>query len=158
MTKGCDYMSVCLFLASDMPLTEFAPLQDYPLHINIDNGTVYDGDADDNYFLSFFSDVADYTDKKYAVSIEWRYTDGRAKQIIEYIRTALQKSDSLEFWHVWLMDYYEFEDRPFIHRKTISIDELTTEHIKEIDNAVIWNTPDKMYPERPSFYCLTVTR
>ena len=53
---------------------------------------------------------------------------------------------------------YEFEDRPFVHRKTISIEELTIEHIKEIDNAVIWNTPDKMYPERPSFYCLTITR
>ena len=151
-------MSVCLFIASDMPLAEFAPSQDYPLHIDIDNGTIYDGGADDNYFLNTFSDVADYTDKKYAVSIEWNYTDGRAKQIIEYIRTALQKSDIIEFWHVWLMGYYEFEDRPFIHRKIISIDELTREHIKEIDNAVIWNTPDKMYPERPSFYCLTITR
>lgn len=40
----------------------------------------------------------------------------------------------------------------------ISIDELTTEHIKEIDNAVIWNSPDKRYPERASFYCLTITR
>lgn len=56
------------------------------------------------------------------------------------------------------MDYYEFEDRPFIHRKIIPIDELTAEHIKELNNAVIWNSPDKMYPERPSFYCLTVTR
>ena len=56
------------------------------------------------------------------------------------------------------MDYYEFEGRPFIHRKAISVYELTTEHIKEIDHAVIWNTPDKMYPERPSFYCLTITR
>jgi hypothetical protein len=70
----------------------------------------------------------------------------------------IQKSDVIEFWHVWLMDYYEFEDRPFIHRKAISVYELTTEHIKEIDHAVIWNTPDKMYPERPSFYCLTITR
>ena len=48
----------------------------------------------------------------------------------------MQKSDNIEFWNVWLMDYYEFEDRPFIHRKIIPIDELTTEHIKEIDNAV----------------------
>ena len=27
-----------------------------------------------------------------------------------------------------------------------------------IDNAVIWNTPDKMYVGRPSFYCLTIKR
>ena len=72
------------------------------------------------------------------------------------------------------MDYYEFEDRPVIHRQTVSIDELTTKHIKEIDDAEIWNlslihiqmcirdriwnTPDKMYPNRPSFYCLEIKR
>ena len=150
-------MSVCKFIASDSPLTEFAPSQDYPLEINVDNGTIDDGGADDNYFLASFLSVKDYTDKNYAVSLEWNYTDGRATQIIEYIKTALHKSDRIEFWHVWLTDYYEFEDRPYIHRKTISIDELTVEHIKEIDDAVIWNHPDRMYPERPSFYCLTIT-
>lgn len=56
------------------------------------------------------------------------------------------------------MDYYECEDRPFIYKKAVSINELTTDYIKEIDGAVIGNTPDKMYPERPSFYCLTITR
>lgn len=151
-------MSVCTFLASDCPLSEVAPMQEYPLEINVDTGTIYDGGADDNYFLSRFTNVTDYTDKKYGVCLEWNYTDGRAKQIIEYIKTALQKSDSVEFWNVWLMDYYEYEDRPFIYKKTVSINELTTEYIKEIDGAVIWNTPDKMYPERPSFYCLTITR
>ncbi len=151
-------MSVCRIIASDMPLTAFAPSQEYPLEINIDKGAIYDGGADDNYFLNTFANVGDYTEKKHGVSLEWQYTDGRAKQIIEYIKSALLKSDSVEFWLVWLMDYYEFEDRPFIHKKTISIDELSIEHIKEIDNAKIWNSPDKTYPNRPSFYCLTVTR
>ena len=151
-------MSVCRFIASDTHLPEFAPSQDYPLEINIDNGTIFDGGADDNYFLISFENIGDYTDKKFGVYLEWNYTEGRAKQIIDYIKTALQKSDIVEFWHVWLMDYYEFEERPFIHRKTISISDLTTEQIKEIDNAVIWNTPDKMYPGRPSFYCLIIKR
>ena len=151
-------MSACRFIAADFPLTEFSPSQDYPLHINLDDGTIYDGGADDNYFLNIFTDVEDYTNKKYGVCLEWDYTDGRAKQILEYIKTALQQSDIVEFWHVWLTDYYEFEDRPFIHRKTISIRELTAEHIKETNDAKIWNTPDKTYPERPSFYCLTITR
>ncbi len=150
-------MSACRFIASDMPLAEFVPPQNYPLMINVDNGTIYDGGADDNYFLTSFANTQDYTDKNYGVSLEWNYTDGRANQIIEYIKTALQESDSIEFWHIWL-DYYEFEDRPFVHKKTISVNELTASHIKEIDNAIIWNTPDKMHPERPSFYCLTVTR
>ena len=151
-------MSVCTFIASDLPLSEFAPSQDYPVKIDIDNGTIDDGGADDNYFLISFDHVKDYTDKDYGVYLEWHYTDGRAKQIIEYIKTALQKTNHIEFWHVWLMGYYEFEDRPFIHGKTISIRELTTEHIKEIDSAAIWNTPDKIYPERPSFYHLTITK
>ena len=45
-----------------------------------------------------------------------------------------------------------------LYRQTVSIDELTTKHIKEIDDAEIWNTPDKMYPNRPSFYCLEIKR
>ena len=100
-----------------------------------------------------------YTDKKNGVCLEWNYfTEGRAKQIIEYMKNVLQDTTSIELWHVWLMDYYEFEDRPVIHRQTVSIDELTTKHIKEIDDAEIWNTSDKMYPNRPSFYCLEIKR
>ena len=97
-------MSACRFIASDIALPEFAPSQDYPIHINLDEGTIYDGGADDNYFLNTFTDVKDYTDKSYGVCLEWDYTDGRAKQIIEYIKNALQKSEVVEFWHVWLMD------------------------------------------------------
>ena len=90
--------------------------------------------------------------------MEWNYTEGRAQQIINYIRDALEETDTVELWSVWLMDYYEFEERPYIHRKTVPIQDLTIEYIKELDQAEIWNTPDKRYPDRPSFYCLTVTR
>ena len=151
-------MSVCTFIASDFPLMEVAPVQDYPLEINIDEGAIYDGDADDNFFLHFFGEIQNYTDKKNGVYLEWRYTEGRAKQIIKYINQALRNTTSIELWHVWLIDYYELEDRPVIHRQTISIDELTAKHIKEIDDAEIWNTPDKMYPNRSSFYCLEIKR
>lgn len=151
-------MSACKFIASDMHLVEFAPSRKYPLHIDLSNGTLDDGGADDNYFLISFENVARYTNRKYGVYLEWNYTEGRAKKIIEYIKAALQETEVIEFWNVWLIDYYELEDRPFIHRKTIAIGELTVEHIKEMDNAIIWNTSDKMYPDRPSFYCLTITR
>lgn len=151
-------MSSCRFIASNMPLAEFAPSQEYPVKIDIDKGTIDDGGADDNYYLISFDSIKDYCDKDYGVYLEWNYTDGRAKQIIDYIKNGLLKSESVELWLVWLMDYYEYEDRPFVHRKTISIGDLTIDHIKEIDGADIWNTPDKMSPERPSFYCLTITR
>lgn len=151
-------MSICTFIASDYPLPVVAPLQDYPLEINIDNGTIYDGNADDNFFLHVFEDVHRYTDKKYAVWLEWNYTDGRAKQILKYIKEALHDTDCLELWHVWLMDYYEYEDSPVIHNRTISLKELTAKDIEEFDNAEIWNEPDKRYPSRPSFYRLTIRR
>ena len=76
-------MSVCTFIASDYPLQEAAPEQEYPIEINIDTGTIYDGGMDDNYFLFSFPDVSDYTNKKYGVYLEWNYTDGRAERILE---------------------------------------------------------------------------
>lgn len=151
-------MSVCTFLASDCPLPEAAPTKEYPLEINIDNGTIYDGGADDNFFLLSFPDVQDYTDKKYGVYLEWDYTDGRAEQILKYMKEALEKVESIELWHVWLMDYYEYEDSPVIHKRKIRIEEMTIQDIKELDSADIWNSPDKHIPGRPSFYCLTVMR
>lgn len=150
-------MSACIFLASDHPLKEMAPSREYPLVINLDEGAIFDGGADDNFFLRTFADVMDYTDRKYGVSLEWNYTEGRANRIIGYIKDALRHTDCVELWQVWLLGWYEYEDRPVIHRKYIPIGELMPEHIKDIEDAPIWNTPDKRNPERPSFYCLTVT-
>lgn len=47
-------MSVCTFLASGFPLPVHALSQDYPLEINIDDGTIYDDGADDKYFSKCF--------------------------------------------------------------------------------------------------------
>lgn len=72
-------MSICKFIASNMPLPEFAPSQKSPVNIDIDKGTIDDCGADDNYYLLHFGSVKDYTDKNYGVYLEWNYTDGRAK-------------------------------------------------------------------------------
>lgn len=151
-------MSVCTFLASNSPLHEIAPQKEYPLVINLDEGTVYDGGADDNLWLHTFEDVRKYTDKKYGVRLEWNYTEDRAKAILEYISSALQHDTTIELWHVWLIDYYEYEESPVIQRCSVSFSDMTIDDIKEIDKAEIWNKPDKRYPERPSFYCLEITR
>ena len=151
-------MSFCTFLASDYPLPEAVPRKQYPLVINIDEGTVYDGGADDNFFLRTFKDVQKYTNKKYGVCLEWNYTEGRAKKILDYIKNALEHEASIEIWHVWLMDYYEYEESPVIQKCTVSFSDVTIDDIKEIDNAEIWNTPDKRNPDRPAFYCLIIKR
>lgn len=151
-------MSVCTFIAADIPLHEVAPSKEYPVHIDIDNGIVDDGGADDNFFLISFPDVRDYTDKKFGVYLEWNYTDGRAEQILNYMKNALEKVEAIEFWHVWLMDYYEYEDSPVIKKRTLSIGDMTIRDIYEMDKAEIWNSPDKSMPSRPSFQCLKITR
>ena len=151
-------MSVCTFIAADIPLQEVAPSKNYPIHIDIDNGIMDDGGADDNFFLLSFSDVQDYTDKKYGVYLEWNYTDGRAEKIVEYIKENLKKTEEVELWHVWLGNYYEYEDSSVIHKRTIKMDEMTIRDIYELDNANIWNHPDKYIPSRPSFYRLVITK
>ena len=151
-------MSVCTFVAADIPLQEVAPPKEYPVHIDLDKGIIDDGGADDNFFLLPFQDVQDYSDKKYGVYLEWDYTDGRAEQILKYLRTVLEKTELVELWHVWLMDYYEYEDSPVIHKRKICINELTIKDIYELDSADIWNSPDKNIPSRPLFYRLIITR
>ena len=151
-------MSVCTFIAADIPLQEMKPSKEYSVLIDIDKGIIEDGGTDDNFYLFSFPDVLDYSDKKYGVSLEWYYTDGRAEQILKYIREALKETESVELWHVWLMDYYEYEDSPVVHKRMISVQEMTVKDIYELDNADIWNGPDRNLPSRPSFYRLIVTR
>lgn len=131
-------MSVCTFIASNAPLPEAAPQA--------------------NYFLSTFRDFQLYTDKKHALWLLWDYTDGGAGEIIKYIKNALEHDPAIEVWHVFLGDFYGYEESPVIHRCTVPFSDITIDDIKEIDSAKIFNMPDKIYPHRPSFYCLTVTR
>ena len=128
----------------------------------MDQNTVWDGDADDNYFLVPFRelsfDFSRYTDKKYNVSLEWRYTEGRAKQILTYIEKALEKDENVEIWRVWLSDFYDYEESPVLKRRFLSFEDLTVDDLREIDEADLWNHLDPRYPDRPSFYCLVIER
>ena len=149
-------MSHCVFIAADDPLPEVTPSGEYPLQIDLDTGTISDGGADDNYCLFSFDEVDLYCEKKYGVYLELpQFTDGRAGQVIDYIRTALIKTNSVEIWNVWLSDYWEYDDRPHICKRTVPIDELTIDDIKEILQAENWNNKDK---NRPWFYCCEIIR
>ena len=62
-------MSACIFFASDAPLPEVFPPPEYDyLAINVDDGTIDDGGADDNFSLRTYPDSFLYTDKAFAVS------------------------------------------------------------------------------------------
>ena len=149
-------MSTCIFMAADSPLPEVRPSKEYPLHINVDTGTIFDGGADDNYSLLTFDEVDLYCKKKYGVYLELpQFTEGRVRQIMDYIRAALLQTDCVEIWNVWLLGYWEYDDRPNIRKCTIHMEELTVADMKEIINAENWDNKDK---NRPSFYCLEIIR
>lgn len=150
-------MSACTFLASDHPLPPVSPSREYPVEVKLNDGTVCDGGADDNFTLYPFAAVRDYTDKQYGVALEWYPTPGRALRILDYIRAALQDTDVVELWHVWLMGYYEYEERPVCHHYRTSLREITEKDIRELDGLAIWNHPDRRNPGRPSFYCLSIS-
>ena len=42
-------MSICKFIAADIPLQESSPSKEYSVHIDLDKGTIDDGGADDNF-------------------------------------------------------------------------------------------------------------
>lgn len=149
-------MSTCIFMAADSPLPEVRPSKEYPLHINVDTGTIFDGGADDNYSLLTFNEVDLYCQKKYGVYLELpQFTEGRVRQIMDYIRAVLLQTDCVEIWNVWLMGYWEYDDRPYIRKRTIRMEELTIDDMKEIIKAENWDNKDK---NRPSFYCLEIIR
>jgi len=93
------------------------------------------------------------------VCLEWAYyTEGRAKRIIKYISDVLRHTDTVEVWHVWLdgfCGFYDDDERPVIKKKTLHIDEVTLEVIKELDDAEIWQNN---YLKRPVFHCLRIVR
>lgn len=151
-------MSVCTFIASDAPLASVVPERVYPLVINIDEGTVYDGGADDNFFLRPFKDVQFYTDKEFGVYLAWQFTEGRARKLLDYIGNALKHAPAVEIWTVWLMDSIDYDVRPVVHKCRVPFTELTVDDIDEIASADVWNTPDPRDLDRPSFYCLEIVR
>ena len=67
-------MSACIFFASDAPLPEVFPPPEYDyLAINVDDGMVDDGGADDNFALRTYPDSFLYTDKAFAVCLDRAY-------------------------------------------------------------------------------------
>ena len=129
-------MSYFTYIASDYPLpTVERPDRELTIEFDTETGVVFDGDFDDDFALypaEYLSDVR--TEKKYAVYLEWSYyTEGRAKNIIEYIKENLKHTDEVELWHIWSGAGEIFN----VHTKNISIDSLRPEMIRELDEREI---------------------
>ena len=43
-----------------------------------------------------------YTTKPFIYSVEFRYTEGRAKEFLDYLKKNMIEGYSLELWNIWL--------------------------------------------------------
>ena len=125
-------MSYFTYIASDYPLpTVKRPDREITIEINTETGVITDGEFDDDFALYPAEGLSDVrTEKKYAVYLEWSYyTEGRAKNIIEYIKENLEHTDEVELWHIWSGAGEIFN----VHTKNIPMDSLRPEMIRDLD-------------------------
>ena len=113
---------------------------DINIVIDTENGTFDDGGFNDDFEIYDMDDRYGPTEseKEFKVVIECSLTDGRAKNILEYIRVQLQHTDEIELWSIWLGDYDQkiswYEAR---------IDEFTAEELLEIADLPVKVQPLK---------------
>ena len=112
---------------------------DTELIIDTEAETVDDGNFDDDFAILRLSDATDdiYTEKKYRTYIEWDCTEGRAKNVIDYIRNHLEHTEEIELWNIWMGN----EDRPRIRKRTIPIHELTPDDVMELEATDVLSEP-----------------
>lgn len=143
---------------------------DVAITIDTEQDTFDDGGHDDDFSISVFDKIGDVnirTEKKYCASLDWRYTKGRAQQVIAYIKELLEHTDEIEIWNIWLGIPYP---PPRIKKSKIYIDGLTPQVLKEIDavdscqeDPVAHYAPvpnswgiseEELYPD--THYCFTI--
>ena len=125
-------MSYYTYIASDDPLpTVKRPDREVSIAFDTETGSVFDGDYEDDFALYPAEGLSDVrTEKKYAVYLEWNYyTEGRARNIIEYIKENLKHTDEVELWHIWSGAGEIFN----VHTKKIPIASLCPETIRGLD-------------------------
>lgn len=137
-----------MLFASDCPLKEIFYPSDFAINFDIDNRVIDDGGKDDGFAIFSTESVLEVsTEKLYFTVLEWQYTPGRARKVIEYLKDQLEFASEIEFWHIW-------QDMNFAHRVRkikISIADLTAEDIQELDQLDVWKEP-------VTDYCYIITR
>jgi hypothetical protein len=125
-------MSLFQFLASDKILEEIKnpyiellsvneaikrniELDDFVLNdskINRDEKIIMSCDSEEHldeleikYDMYYSSECAEkYSEKQFFSEMQWRYTEGRAKRLYDYIITQLRIAEEIEIWSIWLDD------------------------------------------------------
>ena len=108
---------------------------DRSIHFDLDNGTIEDGDFDDDYaIIPIYPGRRDvHSTKKFQSRVECIWSNGRAKKILEIISDLLDNTDEVEFWHIYMENgqrpkiiYYDAKLSEFIPEDLIEISDLPT--------------------------------
>jgi len=75
-----------------------------------------------------------YTDKVYVAQIVPDLDD--LFGVISYIQNHIKTAEELELWHIW----QGVESEPVIRSQTIPVQELTVDHILELQNRDVFAT------------------
>lgn len=67
-----------------------------------------------------------YTDKKFIYSLEFRYSNKRGLQLLDYLKTNIKQGQKLELWLIWLDDKQDVE--PLI----VNYNEISIKHLREM--------------------------
>lgn len=132
-----DYASAS-DLDRDKPILLY---MDRKIHFNKETKELEDGDFDDDFSIRPFPPTEVFgihTEKPFCAEVcLHRYTDGRAENILKYIREYMQKAEELEIWHVWLDDY----ETPLLKRKELLLSDLSVSTLKELEEMQLTIKP-----------------
>ena len=105
---------------------------DIVMEIDTENNDVHIDDFDDDWAIipwndGIFCEVK--TEKRFKMQLEWgSYSDGRAKQLTDYIKQCLKETEEIELWHLWLGE----ESYLLPKKHTVSAAELAVEDIHRL--------------------------
>lgn len=118
-------------------------------HFDLDQGTVEDGDFDDDFsiipILPGRRDV--HSSKKYQSRVECIWSLGRANQILSLIDQLLENTDEVEFWHI----YMDNGERPRIIYYDARIESFTPEDLIELSDL-------STYDKGTIHHCVTIRK
>lgn len=131
----------------DKDLPEVLLVSDRKVSINVDTGVIEDGNLDDDFAIRPCpKEPGMLTSKQYCAELEWRYTPGRANQLIEYLKNQLIHTHEIELWHIWLDNQPDHQ----LSFSSKSIHRLKADDILHFEQTDVFAIP-------PTDHCCLIT-
>ncbi len=124
-----ELLSINDLISRNMPLPSFGN----QMKVDLDHKFIYSCESEEvfdeiqiyNEKIIPYSYIEKYTNKAFISTIDWRYSEARAEQLIRYIITQVKIVGEIELWNTWMVN--EFDD---IEKITIHVDKLDLSYIK----------------------------